>query len=152
MMGRTKQTARLWIAGLGAVLAASLFTLLLWRLAGLERQPAVFEPLYSRDAGQAAQVTMLDGNTGRTLSTMDLEVVAHCQAWLESLLMRRQEDQRPRAGYLYWLDLQFADGRVQRFTFSERSVTVEGVHYDLNRSVRGELQALNALIEQGARP
>jgi hypothetical protein len=150
MMGRTGQNTRFWIAGLAAVLAAGLFTMVLWRLAGPERQPAAFEPVYSREDGQASNLTMLDGNTGRMVSTSEPDVVEHCQAWLESLLMRRQADQRPRGGYLYWLDLQSVDGRVKRFTFSERSVTVDGVHYDLNRSVRGELQALFALIEQGA--
>jgi hypothetical protein len=122
-----------------------LFLLAGWLFGCAGSQPQPLLALLPDAADRLTHVVMLDGRTGETNESSEPTDIATTLTLLQSLEVTRQADQSARAGYLYWLDL-YAGERLARLTFGGQTVQIDGVYYDLDRSVEAELDDLFAAL------
>jgi hypothetical protein len=135
----------MWGAGpghtlpLAALAGCTLVLVIAAGLTGCAPEPRGFEAFYGGDASAVTQIVMLDGSTGEMRRIAARRDIDRFFDFLAGLTFVRRENQAPRAGYLYWVDLYEAGGKALRVTFAATGARIDGVYYSLNRDVSQDL-------------
>jgi CubicO group peptidase (beta-lactamase class C family) len=106
------------------------------------QQPEPLVNLLTDAPERLTRVVMLDGSCGQMRESSEPAHVTAALALLQSLTVTRQADQSARTGYLYWLDLYAGEEKLARLTFTDRTVQVDDVYYDLEQVVLDGLDDL----------
>lgn len=102
-----------------------------------------FETLYHGDPKAVTRLLMRDGTTGEAVTTEDPDAIAAFFELANSVTYTRDWDLRPRAGWLYYVDLfeGSSDAPDLRVTFLGSSAEIGSARYNLNRDLSAELAA-----------
>lgn len=101
-----------------------------------------FSDFYAGDASTITRIVMLNGVNGEIHTIADKNKIATFFSLVNALTFTRQQNQTPRGGYLYRVDLYQDKQKVLQLTFNSRAVAVNGVYYDLDSDVRERLDEL----------
>lgn len=107
-------------------------------------RPRRFTDLYAGDASAITRIVLLNGVNGETHIITGAADIAECFSLLNSLTLTRQQNQSPRGGFLYRLELFKGEQKALEMIFESQSVAVNGVYYDLDTDVRAPLDAFYA--------
>lgn len=102
------------------------------------------------DPEAITHLKMLDGNTGEVrvfIQGADADAVID---FLLALKANRSPDQRPHAGYRYWIAGYREEEQLFRFIFTDKILTYQDTRYELEQNVAASLDEIWASNEYGA--
>lgn len=117
----------------------------------LNPPPSTFASLYGGEPASVRRLLMRDGTTGEAVTTTDPETIVAFFDLAGSAIYTHRWNLRPRAGWLYYIDLFEIESEVPdfRITFLGSRAEVGRATYDLSRDLSTDLETFYHHAIQG---